>query len=158
MSPSQPPAEIKSTKCGEQRSLGVGPANSGVLAGNATRAPTDGDFRAPATRSTGFKTDLIPLAAPVPCGSRSKKAPSTGGTFPDLGLAPAGGWCSGEKEARETPPTSFSSLLRPRLSARPRRQPEGWAELGRVEPEEGPAAVSRRGVGVVCFVFFFKEK
>lgn len=43
-------------------------------------------------------------------------------------------------EAGETPPTSFSSLLRLRLSVRPRRQPEGWAA-----PEsgagEGPAAV-----------------
>lgn len=66
MSLSQPPAETESTKCREERSLAVGPANSRVLAGNATRAPTDRDFPAPATRSTGFKTDLIPLAAPVP--------------------------------------------------------------------------------------------
>lgn len=55
-------------------------------------------------------------------------------------------------EAGETPLTSFSSLLRPRLSARPRPQPEGWAA-----PESragnAPAAVSRREVGV-----FFKEK
>lgn len=55
-------------------------------------------------------------------------------------------------EAGETPPTSFSSLLRPRLSARPRRLPEGWAA-----PEsgagKGPAAVIRRGVRV-----FFREK
>lgn len=55
-------------------------------------------------------------------------------------------------EAGETPPTSFSSLLRLRLSVRPRRQPEGWAA-----PEsgagEGPAAGIRRGVGG-----FFKER
>lgn len=59
------PAETEPTKCGEERSLAVGPANSRVLTGSVTRAPTNGDFRAPATRSTGFKTDLIPLAAPV---------------------------------------------------------------------------------------------
>lgn len=55
-------------------------------------------------------------------------------------------------EAGETPPTSFSSLLGPRLSAGPRRQPEGWAA-----PESGAgdglAAAIRRGVRV-----FFKEK
>lgn len=52
-------------------------------------------------------------------------------------------------EAGETPPTSFSSLLGPRLSAGPRRQPEGWAA-----PESGAwdglAAAIRRGVG--CFL------
>lgn len=83
------------SKCGEERSLAAGLANSRVLVSSATRAPGDGDFRAPATRSTGFKTDLIPQPAPVPC--RSKRALSTGGTFPDLGLAPAGCWGSREK-------------------------------------------------------------
>lgn len=59
------PSRDRINQVREERSLAVGPANSRVLAGSATRAPTDGDFRTPATRSTGFKTDLIPLAAPV---------------------------------------------------------------------------------------------
>lgn len=79
----------KTTKFEEERSLAAGPANSRVLTSSATRAPEDYDFRALATRSTGFKTDLIPQPAPVPC--RSKREPSTGGTFSDLGLAPGNG-------------------------------------------------------------------
>lgn len=85
----------RTTKFGEERSLAAGPANSRILTSSATRAPEDGDFRALTTRSTGFKTYLIPQPAPVPC--RSKRAPSTGGTFPDLGLAPADAWGSRER-------------------------------------------------------------
>lgn len=43
-----------------------GLANSRFRTGSATRVPADGDFRAPAMRSTGFKTDLIPQPAWVP--------------------------------------------------------------------------------------------
>lgn len=79
----------RTTKFEEERSLAAGPANSRVLTSSATRSSEDYDFRALATRSTGFKTDLIPQLAPVPC--RSKWELSTGGTFPDLGLAPTDG-------------------------------------------------------------------
>lgn len=89
------PRRHRTTKLGEERSLAAGPANSRVLTSSATRAPEDGDFRALATRSTGFKTDLIPQPAPVSC--RSKRALSTEGTFPDLGQAQADGWGSRER-------------------------------------------------------------
>ncbi|XP_061291553.1 splicing factor, proline- and glutamine-rich-like [Bos javanicus] len=46
--------------------LQLGLANSLFRTGSATPVPADGDFRAPAMRSTGFKTDLIPQPARVP--------------------------------------------------------------------------------------------
>lgn len=46
--------------------LQLGLANSLFRTGSATPVPANGDFRAPAMRSTGFKTDLIPQPARVP--------------------------------------------------------------------------------------------
>lgn len=51
---------------GKRDHLQPGLENSRFGAGSATRAPADGDFRAPAMRSAGFKTDIIPQPARAP--------------------------------------------------------------------------------------------
>lgn len=64
-------------------------SNSLFHTGSATRVPTDGDFLAPAMRSTGFKTDLIPQPARVPPPNpRELSAPKE---LSRLGMAPVGG-------------------------------------------------------------------
>lgn len=67
--------------------LQLGLANSPFRTGSATPVPADGDFRDPAMRSTGFKTDLIPQPARMP-PPKSKRAVGSEGTFPSLGMAP----------------------------------------------------------------------
>lgn len=103
-------------------------SNSLFHTGSATRVPADGDFLAPAMRSTGFKTDLIPQPARVP-PAKSKRTVGSEGTFPSWD-GPGGRFRfvgRGLLWVGETPPTSFSSFLRPMLGARPSWQPEGWA-------------------------------
>lgn len=63
-------------------------ANSLFHTGSATGVPADGDFLAPAMRSTGFKTDLIPQPARVPPNPRELSAPKE---LSRLGMAPVGG-------------------------------------------------------------------
>lgn len=104
-------------------------ANSPLRTGSATPVPADGDFRAAAMRSTGFKTDLIPQSARVPPPNPrglSELSPVLGWPRGRFGFAGRGLLWAGE-----TPPTSFSSFLRPMQGVRPRSQPEGWAAPGK---------------------------
>ena len=65
--------------------LQLGLANSPFRTGSATPVPADGDFRDPALRSTGFKTDLIPQPARVP-------PPNPRGLSARKQLSPVLGW------------------------------------------------------------------
>lgn len=56
-------------------------------------------------------------------------------------------------EAGETPPTSFSALLRPRLSARPQPAAGGMGSSGEWSWGRTSCCEQKRGGGV-----FFKEK
>lgn len=76
------------TTAGCKRYGQPGLANSLFHTGSATGVPADGDFPAPAMRSTGFKTDLIPQPARVPPNPRELSAPKE---LCRLGMAPVGG-------------------------------------------------------------------
>lgn len=118
------------TTAGREGHLQPGLANSRFRTGSATRVPADRHFRAPAVRSTGFKTDLIPQPARLP--SANPRGLRLRRNFPQCWDGPRGscGFAGrGLLWAGETPPTSFSSFLRPTQGARPFSQPEGWAAL-----------------------------
>lgn len=85
----------RTATAGRKGHLQPGLANSRFRTGSATGVPGDSDFRAPAIRSTGFKTDLIPqparLPSPNPRGLSAQKELS-----PMLGRPPWEVWVCGK--------------------------------------------------------------
>lgn len=141
------PSPQTHNNCGDERPLELELANSPFRTSSATPVPVDGDFRAPAMRSTGFKTDLIPQPARVPvqiqegCRLGRNFPQSQGGPRGRFGFAGRGLLWDGE-----TPPTSFSSFLRPD-AGRASLLAAGGMSSPRAEPREGLGCSSLRSEG-----------
>lgn len=120
----------RTTKFGEERSLAAGLANSRILP-YKKHHPGSRGWLLPSARDAlhwvqnRSNSTASTRAMQIQEGAEHRR------NFPRLRTG-SGGWLGfagegGLVEAGETPPTSFSSLLRPTLGARRHGQPERWA-------------------------------